>query len=74
VEEKISVFLDSNVIFSMAYSGKNKSRSYLLIDMEQDGILSLYTSELALNEARINLAEKNPDALNEFEKISLIRI
>lgn len=69
MEKKISVFLDSNVMFSMAYSGKDKSRSYILIDLKMDGILSLYSSELAVNEAMVNLKEKKPEALKEFEKI-----
>ncbi|WP_297058807.1 PIN domain-containing protein [Thermosulfurimonas sp.] len=57
----LTVFLDSNVLFSIAYSGPERSRSYLLFELEKKGRLRLYISELVFRETAVNLRLKRPE-------------
>ena len=69
MEEKIKVFLDSNVLFSIAYTGKDKSRSYLIYEIQALGMLKVYLSNLVCQEALLNIRRKEPGAeqfLNEI--------
>ena len=69
MEKKIKIFLDSNVLFSIAYTGKDKSRSYLIYEIQTLGILKVYLSKLVCEEALFNIRRKKPDAeelLNEL--------
>lgn len=69
MEKKVRVFLDSNVLFSIAYTGKDKSRSYLIYEIQEIGKLSVYVSRLVCEEARFNIRRKKPEAeqlLNEL--------
>ena len=73
MEEKIKVFLDSNVLFSIAYSGKEKSRSYLVYQIRSIGIFEVYVSILVCEEALFNIRTKRPERLallNELIKNS----
>lgn len=68
MEKKIKIFLDSNVLFSIAYTGKDKSRSYLIYEIQTLGMLKVYLSKLVCEEALFNIRRKKPDAeeiLNE---------
>lgn len=62
MERQIKVFLDSNVLFSIAYSGKDRSRSYLIYEIQARGILRVYLSHLVCEEAVFNIRRKKPDA------------
>jgi predicted nucleic acid-binding protein len=62
MERPIKVFLDSNVLFSIAYTGKDKSRSYLIYEIQAFGILKVYLSNLVCEEALFNIRRKRPDA------------
>lgn len=62
MERQIKVFLDSNVIFSIAYTGKDRSRSYLFYELQALGILRVYLSNLVCKEAMFNIRKKKPDA------------
>ena len=62
MEKKIKIFLDSNVLFSIAYTGKDKSRSYLIYEIQTLGMLKVYLSKLVCEEALFNIRRKKPDA------------
>lgn len=62
MEKQIKVFLDSNVVFSIAYTGKDRSRSYLIYEIQDLGMLSVYLSNLVCEEALFNIRRKKPDA------------
>lgn len=69
MEKKIKIFLDSNVLFSIAYTGKDKSRSYLIYEIQTLGMLKVYLSKLVCEEALFNIKRKKPDTeelLNEL--------
>ncbi len=62
MEKKIKVFLDSNVLFSIAFTGKEKSRSFLIYEIQTLGILRVYLSNLVCEEALSNIRRKKSDA------------
>jgi len=62
MEKKIKVFLDSNVLFSIAYSGKEKSRSYLIYEIQEMGIIKVCLSNLVCEETLLNIRSKRPDS------------
>ena len=62
MEKKIKVFLDSNVLVSIAYTGKGKSRSFLIYEIQALGALKVYLSNLVCEEALSNIRSKRPDA------------
>ena len=64
--EKLKVFLDSNVIFSAAYSGKEKSRSYLFFELQTLNIIKIYISNLVKFESIHNIKIKKPEKLDFF--------
>jgi predicted nucleic acid-binding protein len=69
MERQMRVFLDSNVLFSIAYTGKDKSRSYLIYEIQALGMLKVYLSHLVCEEALFNIRRKRPAAeqfLNEL--------
>jgi predicted nucleic acid-binding protein len=61
MERQIKVFLDSNVLFSIAYTGRDKSRSFLVYELQEWGILKVYLSNLVCQEALFNIGKKKPD-------------
>lgn len=64
MEEKIKVFLDSNLLFSIAYSGRERSRAYLIYEIQSLDILEVYVSNLVCEEAIFNTKIKRPERLN----------
>ena len=62
MERQIKVFLDSNVVFSIAYTGKERSRSYLIYEIQALGRLKVYLSDLVCKEALLNIRRKKPEA------------
>jgi predicted nucleic acid-binding protein len=75
MEEKIKVFLDSNVLFSIAYSGRERSRAYLIYEIQTSGILEVYVSNLVCKEAIYNINIKRPEGstlLNSLIKKSRV--
>ncbi len=62
MEKEIKIFLDTNVLFSIAYTGKDKSRSYLIYEIQTLGMLKVYLSKLVCEEALFNIRRKKPDA------------
>ena len=62
MERQIKVFLDSNVVFSIAYTGKDRSRSYLIYDIQALGLIKVYLSNLVCEESLFNIRKKKPDA------------
>ena len=65
----LRVFLDANVLFSMAYSGKQHSRAYILVDLAKAKKINLYVSSYVVEEAQRNLEIKRPKALEELSEI-----
>jgi predicted nucleic acid-binding protein len=65
----MKVFLDSNVIFSICWSGKERSRSYLLYELQKDGFFRIFISRLVHNEARFNLETRKPEGVRLFEEL-----
>ena len=68
--EKVTVFLDSNVLFSVAWTGREKSRSAILFELQSLGFIRLFISRLVLEETMSNLREKRPEAISFFEELS----
>jgi predicted nucleic acid-binding protein len=69
MEKKIKVFPDSNILFSIAYSGKAKSRSYLLFELQEKGIFNICVSPLVCEEASLNIKLKRPEQLNFLDEL-----
>ncbi len=67
---KVTVFLDSNVLFSVAWTGREKSRSAILFELQSLGFIRLFISRLVLEETISNLREKRPEAIPFFEELS----
>ncbi|MCL4498271.1 MAG: PIN domain-containing protein [Deltaproteobacteria bacterium] len=67
--EKLKVFLDSNVIFSAAYSGKEKSRSYLFFELQTLNIIKIYISNLVKFESIHNIKIKKPEKLDFLNEL-----
>ncbi len=65
---KVSVFLDSNVLFSAAYSGE-KSTSYLLFKLQERGFISIFISSLVILETANNLRDKKPERLGLLKEL-----
>lgn len=65
----MKVFLDSNVLFSVCYSGLEKSRSAILYEIQKAGLIKLYISNLVHREVLHNLEHKKPAAVNLFRKL-----
>jgi predicted nucleic acid-binding protein len=61
--EPLTVFLDSNILFSIAWSGAETSRAYLLFELQQKSILRLFISPLVMEEALSNITSKKPTAM-----------
>jgi predicted nucleic acid-binding protein len=68
--EKVTVFLDSNVLFSVAWTGREKSRSAILFELQSLGFVRLFISRLVLEETMSNLRGKRPEAIPFFEELS----
>lgn len=62
MERQIKVFLDSNVLFSIAYSGRDGSRSSLIYDIQALGMIKVFVSNLVCEEALFNIRKKKPYA------------
>ncbi len=67
--EKVTVFLDSNVLFSVAWTGREKSRSAILFELQSVGFVRLFISRLVLEENLFNLREKRPGAIPFVEEL-----
>lgn len=67
--EKVTVFLDSNVLFSVAWTGREKSISAILFDLQSLGFVRLFISRLVLEETLFNLREKRPEAIPFVEEL-----
>ncbi|MDD5285909.1 MAG: type II toxin-antitoxin system VapC family toxin [Desulfuromonadaceae bacterium] len=61
--EPLTVFLDSNIIFSIAWSGAETSRAYILFELQQRAILRLFISPLVMEETLSNIKSKKPSAM-----------
>jgi predicted nucleic acid-binding protein len=61
--EPLTVFLDSNIVFSIAWSGAETSRAYILFELQQQAILRLFISPLVMEETLSNIKSKKPAAM-----------
>jgi predicted nucleic acid-binding protein len=68
--EKVTVFLDSNLLFSVAWTGREKSRSAILFELQSLGFIRLFISRLVREETMSNLRGKRPEAIPFFEELS----
>ncbi len=64
MEKKLKVYLDSNVLFSAAYSGSGKSKSFLLYELQELGFIKVFISKLVCDEAVINIKSKKIEQLS----------
>ena len=62
-------FLDSNVIFSICWSGKEKSLSYLLYELQKEGFFRIFISRLVHDEARFNLETRRSEGMPLFKDL-----
>jgi predicted nucleic acid-binding protein len=67
--EKLKVFLDSNIVFSVAYSGKEKSRSYIFFELQDLNIIEIYISNLVKFETTHNINIKKPEKLDFLNEL-----
>ena len=67
--EKLKVFLDSNVVFSAAYSEKEKSRSYIFFELQNLNIIKIYISNLVKFESIHNIKIKKPEKLDFLNEL-----
>jgi len=65
----MKVFLDSNVIFSICWSGKEKSRAFLLYELQKRGFFRVFISQLVHSEAGFNLKTRRPEGITLFEEL-----
>jgi len=61
--EPITLFLDSNILFAIAWSGAESSRAYILFELQQRAILRLFISPLVMEETLSNIKSKKPAAI-----------
>lgn len=67
------LFLDANVLFTAAHNPKGKAA--LVIELAVGGHWSLYSSRLAVEEARRNLARKFPRCVDRLHTlVSTVRL
>jgi len=69
MEEEIKVFFDSNVLFSIAYTGREKSRSCLLYELQSPGKIKVYLSTLVCEESAYNIRLKKPQNLSFLDDL-----
>jgi len=67
--EAVTVFLDSNVLFSAAWTGRVRSRSAILFELQSLGFIRLHISRLVLEETFFNLREKRPEVIPFAEEL-----
>lgn len=68
-DAQVNVFLDSNVIFSICWSGVEKSRSWMLYELQRDGVFSLFVSQLVHDEALHNLKIRRTAGIKLFNEL-----
>lgn len=61
--EPLTVFLDSNILFSITWSGVESSRAYILFELQRQAILQLFVSPLVMEETLSNIKAKKPAAM-----------
>ena len=61
--EPLTLFLDSNILFSVAWSGAETSRAYILFELQQRSLLRLFISPLVMEETMNNIKAKKPAAM-----------
>lgn len=71
-EEEVTVFLDSNILFSICWSGPENTLLGLLLEFQAPGRVRLLISPLALEEAKDNLRRKKPAAVPALEKLAAL--
>lgn len=67
--EKLSVFLDADVIFAGSAARAEHGASHVVLQMGEITLLDCVTSQQAVVEVERNLAEKLPSKLPEFRLI-----
>jgi len=65
----MKVFLDSNILFSICWSGKEVSRSWLFFELQRQGHIELFISRLVHDETSFNLQTKRPESLILFNQL-----
>ncbi len=65
----MKVFLDSNILFSICWSGKERSRSGLFFDLQRQRHIQLFISRLVHDETSFNLQTKKPESMRLFKQL-----
>jgi predicted nucleic acid-binding protein len=65
----MKVFLDSNILFSICWSGRHLSRSGLFFDLQRQGHIQLFISRLVHDETSFNLQTKKPESIELFKQL-----
>ena len=65
----LTVFLDSNVLFAIAWSGPDKSRSFLLYELQGQEAVKLFISRLVMEETLHNVTNKKIEQRRFLEKL-----
>jgi predicted nucleic acid-binding protein len=69
-EEAVAVFLDSNILFSICWSGSKNSLLGLLLELQESGQVQILISPLGIEETRDNLRRKRPAALPALKRLA----
>ena len=65
----MKVFLDSNILFSICWSGKEISRTGLFFDLQRQAYIQLFISRLVHDETLFNLQTKRPESVELFNQL-----
>jgi predicted nucleic acid-binding protein len=67
--EAVTVFLDSNILFSLCWKNPAESLIGILLELQEMGEVKLVISPLTLEETTANLKAKKPNALSRLQEV-----
>lgn len=68
-EERLRVYVDADVLFAGVASGNPSSASQIILTLSELTLIDGVTSDLAVTEARRNLARKMPSTTEGFRQL-----
>ncbi|MFC1657554.1 putative toxin-antitoxin system toxin component, PIN family [Candidatus Moduliflexota bacterium] len=67
--EAVTVFLDSNILFSLCWKNPEESVIGIILELQKMGEVKLVISPLTLEETTANLKAKKPEALSRLQEV-----
>jgi predicted nucleic acid-binding protein len=68
-QKRLSIFLDSNVLFSAIYNNKNCTYPSIIVNLSKRKVFNLFISTLVKSEVRHNILKKIPKKIWLFKEI-----